>query len=120
MGATGTLVVVTGEGGTGRSTLLANFKKLGEGFVAAGARVFVFDDVHDPDAADPAKLLKEAAVAREAGITVIEVGRVLAASPDRSRFLCLDHIHMTEPYHRLMAKEWLKALVGARGAALGD
>ena len=26
---------------------------------------------------------------------------------------------MTEPYHRLMAKEWLKLLVGARGAAPG-
>jgi photosystem II stability/assembly factor-like uncharacterized protein len=26
--------------------------------------------------------------------------------------------HMTEPYHRLMAKEWLKLLVGARGAGL--
>jgi hypothetical protein len=23
---------------------------------------------------------------------------------------------MTEPYHRLMAKEWLKFLAGARGA----
>jgi len=27
---------------------------------------------------------------------------------------------MTEPYHRLMAKEWLKLLVGARGARLED
>jgi photosystem II stability/assembly factor-like uncharacterized protein len=99
---------------------LAAFKKLGLGFKAAGARVLIFDDVHDPDAADPAKLLKEAAVAKEAGITVVEVSRVLAASPDRGRFACLDHIHMTEPYHRLMAKEWLKVLVGARGAALGD
>jgi hypothetical protein len=26
---------------------------------------------------------------------------------------------MTEPYHRLMAKEWLKLLAGARGAVLG-
>jgi hypothetical protein len=25
--------------------------------------------------------------------------------------LCLDHIHMTESYHRLMAKQWLKALL---------
>lgn len=97
---------------------LASLRKMGEGFRAAGAKVFMFDDVHDPDAADPAKLRQEAAVAREAGITIVEVGPALAASPDRARFLCLDKIHMTEPYHRLMAKEWLKLLVGARGAAL--
>ena len=53
-----------------------------------------------------------------AGITVIRVGAILEASPDRARFLCLDGIHMTEPYHRLVAREWLAFLVGARGAAL--
>jgi hypothetical protein len=99
---------------------LADFRKMGEGLRAVGARVLVFDDVHDPDAADPAKRLKEAAVAKDAGITVVEVSRVLAASPDRSGFVCLDHIHMTEPYHRLMSKEWLKVVVGAHGAAPGD
>lgn len=99
---------------------LADFKRLGEGLKAAGARVLVFDDVHDPDSSDPAKLLKEAAAARESGMTVIEVSQILSASPERARFFCLDHIHMTEPYHRLMAKEWLKVLVGARPAALGD
>ena len=36
---------------------------------------------------------------------------ILAASPDRGRFSCLDHIHMTEPYHRLMAKEWLRVIL---------
>jgi hypothetical protein len=41
-------------------------------------------------------------------------------APERDRFLCLDGIHMTEPYHRLMAKEWLKMLVGARQPALAD
>jgi hypothetical protein len=49
---------------------------------------------------------------------VVEVKALLAASPDRDRFLCLDNIHMTEPYHRLMAKEWLKLLVGARAPSL--
>ena len=49
--------------------------------------------------------------AREAGIKVIEVGALLSAAPDRGRFLSLDRVHMTEPYHRLMAKEWLKFLV---------
>jgi len=90
---------------------LADLKTMGQGFRAAGARVFVFDDVHDPDAADPAKLRKEEEAARAAGITVVEVSAALAASPDRARFFCLDKVHMTEPYHRLMAKEWLKLLV---------
>jgi hypothetical protein len=52
--------------------------------------------------------------ARAGSIEVIEVGSVLSSSPDRARFVCLDGIHMTEPYHRLMAKEWLKFLAGAR------
>jgi hypothetical protein len=30
--------------------------------------------------------------------------RVIMFDTDRARFICLDHIHMTEPYHRLMAK----------------
>ena len=51
-------------------------------------------------------------------MTVVEVGALIAAAPDRDRFLCLDGIHMTEPYHRLMAKEWLKLLVGAREPSL--
>lgn len=97
---------------------LAAFATLGRDFAAAGAEVVTFDDVHDPDAADPATAGKDVAKAREAGMTVIEVGKVLAASPDRARFLCLDGIHMTEPYHRLMAKQWLGWLVGARPARL--
>jgi hypothetical protein len=42
----------------------------------------------------------------------------LEVERDVDRFLCLDGIHMTEPYHRLMAREWLKLLLGARGPAL--
>jgi hypothetical protein len=95
------------------------FGALGRGFAAAGARVLTFDDVHDPDASDPAIVGKDIAAARAAGMTVIEVGKRLASAPDRSKFTCLDGIHMTEPYHRLMAREWLAFLVGARAAALG-
>jgi hypothetical protein len=94
------------------------FGKLGRDFAAAGARVLTFDDVHDPDASDPAAVARDIAAARAAGMTVIEVGKLLASAPDRSAFICLDGIHMTEPYHRLMAREWLAFLVGARGAAL--
>ncbi len=97
---------------------LASFAKLGRDFAAAGAQVVTFDDVHDPDASDPAMVGKDVAAARESGMTVIEVASVLGRAPDRDRFLCLDKIHMTEPYHRLMAKQWLGWLVGARPAHL--
>ena len=90
-------------------------KDLGLGFKKAGIKTYMFDEVHDPESVNPGVVERAAASGREGGIEVIEVGRVLAASPDRNRFVCLDGIHMTEPYHRLMAKEWLKFLAGARG-----
>jgi hypothetical protein len=97
---------------------VANFARLGKGLTAAGAKVYSFDDLHDPDSSDPARLRKEWEAGRAAGITIVEVSRLLSAAPDRARFVCLDGIHMTEPWHRLMAKEWLKLLVGARGPGL--
>ena len=90
---------------------LEDLRTMGRGFRAAGARVVMFDDLHDPDSGDPQARQKEAAVAREAGIEIAAVSPILAASPDRSRFSCLDHIHMTEPYHRLMAQEWLRLIL---------
>ncbi len=97
---------------------LDDFARLGKGLAAAGARVFSFDDLHDPDAANQARLEKEWAVGRASGITIVEVSALIAAAPDRARFTCLDGIHMTEPWHRLMAKQWLRLLVGARGPEL--
>jgi len=97
---------------------LENFRRLGRGLAEAGARVLSFDDVHDPKGTTSGLRDRELAVARETGMTVIEVSPLLAAAPDRERFVCLDGIHMTEPYHRLMAKQWLGFLVGARRAEL--
>ena len=97
---------------------LENFRRLGRGFAEAGAKVLSFDDVHDPKGTVGGLRDRELAIARETGMTVIEVSPLLAAAPDRDRFTCLDGIHMTEPYHRLMAKEWLKVLVGARSPQL--
>jgi hypothetical protein len=91
-------------------------KRLGQGFAAAGIKTFMFDEVHDPASVKPGTVERAVSAAREAGIEVVEVGAVLAAAPDRAGFICLDGIHMTEPYHRLMAKEWLKFLAGARTA----
>jgi hypothetical protein len=97
---------------------LESFRRLGRSFAEAGVKVLTFDDVHDPKGTANGLRDRELAVAHEAGMTVIDVSPLLAAAPDRERFLCLDGIHMTEPYHRLMAKEWLKVLVGARGPEL--
>ena len=91
-------------------------KQLGVGFAAAGIKTYMFDEVHDPESVNPGTVERAVAAARSGGIEVIEIGSILSSSPDRARFVCLDGIHMTEPYHRLMAKEWLKFLAGARGA----
>jgi hypothetical protein len=98
---------------------LESFRRLGRGLAEAGAKVLTFDDVHDPKGTADGLRERELAIARDTGMTVIEVSALLAAAPDRDRFLCLDGIHMTEPYHRLMAKQWLGFLVGAREAKLG-
>ena len=92
----------------------AALKQLGEGFGALGIKTSMFDEVHDPASVKPDTVERAVKVARAAGIEIIEVGRVLSSAPDRAKFVCLDGIHMTEPYHRLMAKEWLKFLVRGR------
>ena len=90
-------------------------KQMGNGFRSSGIKAYMFDEVHDPAAVTPGTVERARKSAEESGIEVIEVGDILANSPDRAKFMCLDGIHMTEPYHRLMAKEWLKYLAGARG-----
>ena len=91
-------------------------KQLGDGFRTAGIKTYMFDEVHDPASVKPGTVERAVRVAGDADIEVIEVGSILSSAPDRSKFVCLDGMHMTEPYHRLMAKEWLKYLAGARGA----
>ena len=93
-------------------------KELGVGFAAAGIKTYMFDEIHDPESVKPETVQRALVAARAGNIEVIEVGSVLSSSPDRARFVCLDGIHMTEPYHRLMAKEWLRFLAGARGPSL--
>jgi hypothetical protein len=97
---------------------LARLALLAKGLKDAGAKVYAFDDVHDPDSADPERLRREHEVEARAGVGIVEVAPLLASAPDRDRFVSLDGVHMTEPYHRLMAREWLKLLVGARGLRL--
>jgi hypothetical protein len=94
-------------------------KQMGQGLRAAGIKPYMFDEVHDPAAVTPETVERARKSADESGIDVIEVGQTLANSPDRAKFICLDGIHMTEPYHRLMAKEWLKYLAGANEKGAG-
>jgi hypothetical protein len=89
-------------------------KNMGQGLHAAGIKTYMFDEVHDPAAVTPGTVERARKTAEESGIEVIEVGQLLANSPERAKFICLDGIHMTEPYHRLMAKEWLKYLADTR------
>ncbi len=95
----------------------ARLEEMFKGFAAAGTQVLVFDNVKDPTD-DPAKIKRANEIAEKTGAKVIEVVQLLDQAPDRDKFRALDGIHMTEPYHRLMAKEWLKFLVGARQAKL--
>lgn len=85
-------------------------QQMGSGFQQAGIKAVAFDNLQDPLGQDPAMVDRYQRTARQAGFTLILVDAVLSASPDHGKFLCLDQIHMTEPYHRLMAKEWLKFL----------
>lgn len=90
-------------------------EQLGEGFGAAGMKTYMFDEIHDPESVKPDTVERAVKAAQAGGIKVIAVGSVLAAAPDRARFVCLDGIHMTEPYHRLMATEWLKFMARSEG-----
>ena len=53
---------------------LEDLRTMGQGFKAAGARVVMFDDVHDPDSGDPKAREREASAAQQAGI---EIARIL-------------------------------------------
>lgn len=85
-------------------------KQLGQGFGTAGIKTYMFDEIHDPASVKPGTVERALQAARKGGIEIIEAGKVLQSAPDKSSFVCLDGIHMKEPYHRLMAKLWLKFL----------
>lgn len=115
------LLVVADNGPDNEQAL----KAMVDGFTATGIEVMVFDRLRTSSrprsATAPAPALPAGlgvTPLSPTGAHVIEVGQLLLASPDVSKFVALDGIHMTEPWHRLMAKEWLKYLIGARTAKL--
>ncbi|MFT3771504.1 MAG: hypothetical protein QM820_39320 [Minicystis sp.] len=91
---------------------------MGTALHRAHIEAFMFDDLLIGDVPDSPEVARQvAAAARRGHIKVIAVRDQLASAPDRSQFLCLDHLHMKEPYHRLLAREYLRFLAGARGLA---
>ncbi len=76
----------------------------------AGARVLMFDELGDPTERNEAMRGRRVEAARAAGARILPIADRLASAPDRGDFLSLDEIHMTEPYHRLVASAWLEAL----------
>ena len=91
-------------------------QKMVAGFTAAGAEVLAFDSLYLPDNVFGGSLISE--TYEKLPVTIIEVADIIANAPERGEFVCLDGLHMREPYHRLMAKEWLKFILGARTAKL--
>ena len=90
--------------------------KMSAAFNRLGVKAMLFDRLAPAQANFPWDPQKKAG---RGAANVIEVSKLLNESPDTGKFLSLDGIHMTEPYHRLMAKEWLKYLLGVRGEKLG-
>lgn len=118
------LLVVSESGQANQDALRAMI----DGFSQAGIEVMIFDRLRTsrprptavtaPGSAPLSTANPPSAPAAPFKAHVIEVGRLLAQSPDEPSFVALDGAHMTEPWHRLMAREWIKFLCGARPAAL--
>ncbi len=85
-------------------------KTMAAGFKAAGARVLMFDDV-EVGGWDQSLVRQADAAAKEDGIEILPARAILDAAPNHSSFPCMDGIHKREPYHRLMAILWLKAIL---------
>ncbi|MHB1699364.1 MAG: SGNH/GDSL hydrolase family protein [Acidobacteriaceae bacterium] len=99
------------------------------GFRASGARVLMFDDVGAPDdSQSPNHAQRIAQIGKDAGAEIIPVSAIINAAPGHESFTAMDNIHRKEPYHRLMAKLWLQAILATKpgssaaadGAAVGN
>jgi hypothetical protein len=101
----------------------AALEKMVSGFIAAGAQVAMFDTLHGKLKVASSHAFDEkaiAAIAGRTGMALIPVGDRINGATNRDTFVALDNIHMTEPYHRLMAKAWLEFLVAPVPSAAGS
>jgi hypothetical protein len=80
----------------------------------AGTHAHLFDNVRAPNDRVREWPARVRAIAERHGAAVIEASEAIARAPERARFDALDGIHMTEAYHRFMAKRWLAWLAAAR------
>ncbi|MFB3891348.1 MAG: hypothetical protein ACE15C_04915 [Phycisphaerae bacterium] len=85
----------------------AAMRKMAADFAAAGAETWVFPH-NGPRPYNNVKEVRE--FAKAGGIRLADFVDAVDACPDKDKFVCLDGVHMTEPYHVAMAKELLKLL----------
>jgi hypothetical protein len=112
-----TVILAVGGRKPADVTALAGMIK---GFKAAGAVVYTFDRLGTKGESNDTTVAKNRAAVEAAGATVIEMGKVISLAPGADKFYAIDGRHMREPYHRLLAKELVKFLAGARKAALAS
>ena len=95
-------VVISGPGN------LQAIEDMAKGFEEVGTKTYVYGSGPGTD------LAKLQELAKAKGFTVLSFQAALDASPDKAKFLSMDYTHMTEPYHRVMAKEFLKYFAEAQ------
>lgn len=101
------LFVLTNRGPVDREALTA----MAKGFRTVGAHLLIFDDLEDPTTPGEPTAPETAAFAKGLGVEILPARVILDAAPNHAFFPCMDGIHRTEPYHRLMAYLWLKAVL---------
>jgi hypothetical protein len=74
----------------------------------------MFDEVEDPITPGEPTPPQTEALAKGLGVEILPARAILDAAPNHASFLCMDGIHKQEPYHRLMAHLWLKAILANR------
>lgn len=83
---------------------------MNEAFAKAGASMYVFPHNGPTGYRNVDEVRK---FARDNGLKLADFDDVVSSSPDKAKHVSLDGVHMTEPYHRIMAKEFVKLLVDA-------
>jgi hypothetical protein len=87
---------------------LAALSEMDKQFKSAGAQMYAFPH-NGPGTYNNVPTLRR--YAAEHGLRLADFDDAVLAAPNKADFLCLDKIHMTESYHRLMAREFLRFLV---------
>jgi len=84
------------------------YEEMSEGFANSGSHLYIFPHNGPMPYNDVQKVRR---FAKEHNLELADFDDVVQAAPNKAEFVSLDKIHMTEPFHRLMAGEFLKFLV---------